>query len=155
MELVISARSEKDGDLTSARIDLNGGVTLGRGPESPLLLDAPGMSRDHLRLHLEEDELFVTDLSSNGTWLNSARLRRDKPELLTAADSIKIPGFEIRIELPNTPAKLSPTMAAEPEQTRGPLASVRTFAGSFSRLERFLTALALASLFLVIVYFCG
>jgi pSer/pThr/pTyr-binding forkhead associated (FHA) protein len=155
VELVISARSEKNGDLTSARIDLGGGVTLGRGPESPLLLDAPGMSRDHLRLHLEEDELFVTDLSSNGTWLNSARLRRDKPELLTAADSIKIPGFEIRIELPNAPAQFSPMTAPEPERSRGPLASVRTFAGSFSRLEKFLITLALASLFLVIAYFSG
>jgi pSer/pThr/pTyr-binding forkhead associated (FHA) protein len=155
VELVISARSEKDGDLTSARIDLDGVVTLGRGPESPLLLDAPGMSREHLRLHLEGDGLFVTDLSSNGTWLNSARLKRDEPELLTAADSIKIPGFEIRIELPNLPAKSSPMMAPELERARGPFASVRTFAGSFSRLEKFLIALALASLFLVIAYYCG
>jgi len=155
VELVILARSEKDDDLTSARIDLDGFVTLGRGPESPLLLDAPGMSREHLRLHLEGDRLFVTDLSSNGTWLNSARLKRDEPELLSAADSIKIPGFEIRIELPNMPAKSSPVTAPEPERGRGPLESVRIFAGSFSRLEKFLTALALASLFLVIVYFCG
>jgi predicted component of type VI protein secretion system len=155
VELVISARSEKDGDLTSARIDLNGGVTLGRGPESPLLLDAPGMSREHLRLHLEGDGLFVTDLSSNGTWLNSARLKRDEPELLSAADSIKIPGFEIRITQPNAPAEPVPMITPEPERAQGPLAFVRTFAGSFSRLEKFLVALALASLFLVIAYFCG
>jgi pSer/pThr/pTyr-binding forkhead associated (FHA) protein len=155
VELVISARSEKNGDLTSARIDPTGAVTLGRGPDSPLQLDAPGMSREHLRLHLDGDRLFVTDLSSNGTWLNSARLKRDEPELLSAADSIKIPGFEIRIELPDAPAKSSPMTPPQPEPARGLLASVRTFAGSISRLEKFLIALALASLFLVIAYFCG
>jgi pSer/pThr/pTyr-binding forkhead associated (FHA) protein len=155
VELVIAARSEKNGDLSSARVNLDGTVTLGRGPESPLLLDATGISREHLRLGSEGDGVFVTDLSSNGTWLNTERLKRGESRLLTSADTIKIPGFEIRIELPNTPAKPSPTMPAEPERARGPLASVRTFAGSFSRGEKFLVALALASLFLVIAYLTG
>lgn len=151
MELVISARSEKNGDLTTAQVNLETAVTLGRGPESPLVLDATGISREHLRLHSEGEGVLVTDLSSNGTWLNSARLKRDQPELLAAGDTIKIPGFAIRIELPNTPVKLSPPTPAEPAQTNG-LASVRTLLGSFSRTEKFLTALALASLFLVLVY---
>jgi predicted component of type VI protein secretion system len=152
VELEISARSEKNGDLTSARVNLDGAVTLGRGPESALLLDATGISREHLRLHSEGDGVFVTDLSSNGTWVNSARLKRGEPERLTAGDTIKIPGFAIRVELPNTPANLAPTIAVEPERARGPLSYVRTFAGSFSRTEKFLITLALASLFLVIVY---
>ncbi|HKA01652.1 MAG TPA: FHA domain-containing protein [Candidatus Solibacter sp.] len=152
MELLISARSEKNGDQSSARVNLDGAVTLGRGPESPLLLDATGISREHLRLHFEGNGVFVTDLSSNGTWLNSARLKRGEPEVMNAADTIKIPGFEIRIELPDTPARLSPVMPAEPARARGPLASIWKFAGSFSRGEKFLIALALASLFLVFLY---
>jgi hypothetical protein len=71
---------------------------------------------------------------------------------MTSADAIKIPGFAIRIELPDAPVKLTPQIAAEPARTNGLLASVRTFAGSFSRTEKFLTALALVSLFLVIAY---
>ena len=152
MELVISARSEKNGEVGSARVNLDSALTLGRGPESPLPLDASGISREHFRLHAEDEGVRVTDLSSNGTWLNSARLKRGEPEVVTAADRIKIPGFEIHIELPNPPARLSPSMAAEPERARGPLAAFRTFAGSFSRGEKFLIALALASLSLVIAY---
>jgi pSer/pThr/pTyr-binding forkhead associated (FHA) protein len=155
VELLIAARSEKNGDLSSTRLNVDSAVTLGRGPESPLLLDATGISREHLRLHSEQDGLFVTDLSSNGTWLNTERLKRNQSRLLTSADTIRIPGFTIHIELPNIPSKPSPRMPAEPEQARSPLDSVRTFVGSFSRGEKFLIVVALASLFLVIAYVSG
>ena len=152
MELLISARSEADGELSSARFSLDGAVTLGRGAESPLLLDGNGISREHLRLHSEDDGVLVTDLSSNGTWLNSTRLKRGEPRLLAPADTIKIPGFEIHIELPNNPAKPVLKVPAESERTRGSFEFARAFVASFSRIEKFLIAFALTTLLLVGVY---
>jgi pSer/pThr/pTyr-binding forkhead associated (FHA) protein len=152
VELLISARSEANGELSSVRFSLDGAVTLGRGTEGPLLLDGNGISREHLRLHSEGDGILVTDLSSNGTWLNTTRLKRGEPRLLAPADAIRIPGFEIRIELPNTSAKPIPQDTAVPERTRQPLDFARTFAASFSRIEKVLIALALATLLLAAVY---
>jgi predicted component of type VI protein secretion system len=163
VELLISAQADKDGTRNSARFSLDGALTLGRGPESPLLLDGTGISREHIRLHSEGDGLFITDLSSNGTWLNTRRLTRGEPHPLQPADAIKIPGFEIRIDLPDIPAVNSqhaaaivvPEAAAEPVQAKGPLASLRAFGASLSKVERLLIALALVTFTLVALYFAS
>ena len=165
MELLISAHSDENGTQNSARCSLDSAVTLGRGPESPVLLDGTGISREHLRLHSEGDGIFITDLSSNGTWLNTRRLTRGEPNALTPADAIKIPGFEIRIDLqdvaaaegqqaPAAAAVVSETSAA-PVRTGGPLESVRDFGASLSRVEGLLIALAVATLALVVLYFAA
>ena len=165
MELLISAQAEKDGAQNSTRFSLDGALTLGRGPESPLLLEGAGISREHIRLHSEGDGLFITDLSSNGTWLNTQRLTRGEPHPLRPDDAIKIPGFEIRIELPEAPAvNGQPTPAAAPvppgaavelAPAKGPLAFVRAFVSSLSKVERFLIALALATFALTALYFAS
>lgn len=161
MELLISAHSRENGAHNSARCSLNDALTLGRGPDSPLLLDATGISREHLRLHLEGDGIFVTDLSSNGTWLNELRLTRGEPHPLTTADAIKIPGFEIRIDLTKSSADKNPQTslpavavpkAAPDARAGGPLEFVRSFGTSLSRVEKFVVVLALATLALIAVY---
>jgi predicted component of type VI protein secretion system len=125
-------------------------------------LDGTGISREHLRLHSDGDALFVTDLSSNGTWLNTRRLTRDKPHALTTADAIQIPGFEIRIELPNlsaadgqqarSAAPAASGTSANPAGAGGPLQFMRDLEASLSKVEKLLIALALASFVLVLVY---
>ena len=162
MELLISAQADEDGARNSARFSLDGALTLGRGPGSPLVLDGAGISRDHIRLHPEGDSLFITDLSNNGTWLNMQRLTRGEPHPLKPADTIKIPGFEIRIELPCAPvvnsqaapagAPVLPETAAQPTPAKGPLAAMRAFGGSLSMVERLLIALALATFALAALY---
>ena len=152
MELLISARSEENGELSSARFTLDGALTLGRGPESPLLLDGNGISREHFRLHSKGGGVFVTDLSSNGTWLNTERLKRNESRLLVPADSIKIPGFQIRIEFPNASLKVAPTVTAGPVRNRRHLESAKAFAAGFSRVEKLLIACALATVFLLAAY---
>jgi predicted component of type VI protein secretion system len=151
VELLISARSLENGELHSARHELAGAVTLGRGSESLLSLDGTGISREHLRLHSEGDRIFVTDLSSNGTWLNERRLKRGEPHAVTPSDTIKIPGFAIGIQLPGVSA---PPDGA-PAPTRGPLAIVRSFSATFSTGEKLVVVLALATLALVAAYFSG
>jgi predicted component of type VI protein secretion system len=149
VELLISARSLDTGELHSARHNLAAGATLGRGAESLLPLDGTGISREHLRLHAEGDKAFVTDLSSNGTWLNARRLPRGEPQLVTASDTIKIPGFEIGIHLPDAP----PQPKSEPAAAGGPLEMLRAFPKSLSAGEKLLILLALATLALVAAYF--
>jgi pSer/pThr/pTyr-binding forkhead associated (FHA) protein len=161
MELLISAHSHDNGAVNSAQCSLNGSLTLGRGPESPLLLDGSGISREHLRLDLEGGRILITDLSSNGTWVNAHRLTRGEPQPLTHSDEIKIPGFEIRIDLTNistpedrqilppAPVVLQP---AEPARAGGPVEFLRVFGASLSTVEKFLLALALSTLALVVLY---
>jgi pSer/pThr/pTyr-binding forkhead associated (FHA) protein len=132
-----------------------------------LLLEGAGISREHFRLHSESDRIFVTDLSSNGTWVNARRLSPGESHPVTSLDAIQIPGFEIRIEVPEpvkapeqvkvdeTPAPppepLAPE-AAEPQQGALAAGSVRTFLDSFSTLEKLLIVLALLTLTLVVIY---
>jgi pSer/pThr/pTyr-binding forkhead associated (FHA) protein len=149
VELSISVRSDETGTLNRAKCSLDTAATLGRGPESPVPLDGTGISREHLRLHLEGAALFITDLSSNGTWLNGRRLTRGKAHPLASSDAIKVPGFEIHLEPQNVPRETIP----EPVRAGGPLDSVRAFGASLSKLERFLIALAVATLVLVVLYF--
>ena len=156
MELLISVHSHEHGALSSARCSLAGAVTLGRGPESPVLLDGTGISREHLRLHSEGDGLFITDLSSNGTWLNARRLPRGKPHPFKPVDAIKIPGFDIRVGLEGNPPAGTPRerKAADvaPPESSGPLESARAFWASMSKAEELLIVLALATLSLVLLY---
>jgi predicted component of type VI protein secretion system len=166
VELLISAHARENGTHNSARCSLDGTLTLGRGPDSPLLLDGTGISREHLRLQSQGEGIFVTDLSSNGTWLNGRRLTRVEPHPFTPADAITIPGFEIRIDLTNTSVTGGAQLAAapvpivreadgEPLRTGGQLTILRSLGASLSRVERFLIALALATVVLVVVYLAG
>ena len=159
MELSIAVRPESGAESTSARCTLVRTVTLGRGPESPVPLDGTGISREHLGLHLEADAIFVTDLSSNGTWLNGQRLTKGEPRPLALSDVIRIPGFEIRVApLENAAADnrnaatLESSAAEAPARASSPLDSARAFAASLSRMDRFVIALAAATLVLAVLY---
>jgi predicted component of type VI protein secretion system len=159
MQVAISVRSEETGALDTVRCALDTAVMLGRGPESPVQLDGTGISREHLRLHMEGNALFVTDLSSNGTWVNGRRLTRGEPQAVTSTEAIRIPGFEIHIESGSLkaerkqPAAPASEAAAEPVRVGGRLKSVLALGASFSKLDRFLIALALATIVLVVLYF--
>jgi pSer/pThr/pTyr-binding forkhead associated (FHA) protein len=159
VELSICVRSEETGARNTAKCNLNPSVTLGRGPESPVPLDETGISREHLRLHIDGNALFVTDLSSNGTWLKGQRLTRGEPHPVKSAEAIRIPGFEIQIESPPDLALDSkqaippaPEITARPVGADGPLEAVLAFGASLSKIDRFLIVLAVATLVLVILY---
>ena len=162
MELLISAQSQENGPLNSVRWNLDEAVTFGRGPESLLQLDGNGISREHFKLHFASGAVFITDLSSNGTWLNAHRLTRHEPQRVTSADEIRIPGFTLRIDgwdesasrdaRSRSTAEAPSEPTAEPSLATGPFAFVHKFGGALSRVERLLLALAAATLTVVGLY---
>lgn len=84
-----------------AQIARDGGIILGRAPEDPAFtIDDPSISRNHLRLHLDEYGLVVSDLgSTNGTAVNGASLSPyDNNRPLQDADMLTIGNIQLQIE---------------------------------------------------------
>lgn len=63
-------------------------VTLGRDPDSTIVLESDSVSRRHARIERVGDERFVTDLNStNGTYINDAPVQRAR---LSSGSFVKI-----------------------------------------------------------------
>lgn len=57
-----------------------------------------GVSREHAKLHLENDHLYVTDLNStNGTYLAGNKIEPFKPELLRKGDELMVGRLAIQV----------------------------------------------------------
>ena len=146
--------------MQSVRHPVNGRMVLGRGPDSAVPLEAPGISRDHLEVQVEDSALFLTDISSNGTWINGARLPQGRKCKVREGDFIELPGYEIQFQLVGAAAApaiqlgLPPAGSSKglqvPSATSG--ARARSLAGSFSGLELFLLFVALACAALLTLY---
>jgi DNA-binding response OmpR family regulator len=55
---------------------------IGRGGECDLVLPERQVSREHIRIHREDDKFYLTDLDSkNGTWVNEIQLQNDTVQL--------------------------------------------------------------------------
>ena len=87
------------GGLTPGeRIDLFGGVTIGRDAEADVRIEDRYASGIHCRVHSRGNEYFVEDLNStNGTYLNDADLNGES--VLRDMDTIRIGDTELRFEL--------------------------------------------------------
>ena len=87
------------GGLTPGeRIDLFGGVTVGRAADADVRIEDRFASGIHLRVHSRGNEYFVEDLNStNGTYLNDQDLNGEAP--LRDMDTIRIGDTELRFEL--------------------------------------------------------
>ncbi len=87
------------GGLTPGdRIDLFGGITIGRSDEADVRIVDRYASGIHARVHTRGNAYFVEDLeSTNGTYLNGADLRGEAP--LNDLDEIRIGDTEFRFEL--------------------------------------------------------
>ena len=80
------------------RIDLFGGVTIGRGSEADVRIEDRFASTIHCRVHSRGNTYLVEDMSStNGTFLNGARL--DGEVKLSDLDEISIGDTTFRFEL--------------------------------------------------------
>lgn len=80
------------------RIDLFGGLTIGRSEEADVRITDRFASGIHCRVHNRGNSYFVEDLSStNGTYLNDEDLDGEAP--LRDLDEIRIGDTEIRFEL--------------------------------------------------------
>jgi len=152
VQLLITRNS--DSDFQSVTCDLDGRLVLGRDPASPACLEGLGVSRDHFALVPQNGSLLVEDLSSNGTFVNGARLPVRSPLLLQSGDVIEIPGYKIEMhwdsEQPETvvPRPAASLAASGPPQRY----SVQEFFASLSFWELLLIATILCSLVLIVAY---
>lgn len=72
--------------------------TVGRARDCHLVLDTDGVSRLHVRLDYEHEQVTVTDLgSTNGTYVNNQRLEPHKARRLKAGDVVNL-GGDCRLE---------------------------------------------------------
>lgn len=80
------------------RIDLFGGVTIGRSEDADVRIVDRFASGIHCRVHNRGNAYFVEDLdSTNGTYLNGGELRGEAP--LGDLDEIRIGDTQFRFEL--------------------------------------------------------
>lgn len=64
-----------------------------------------GVSRQHLKLHVEDDQLVITDLNSgNGTFLNGKQLEPNKPYPIKHDDALKLGNLETTIGIIISPS---------------------------------------------------
>ncbi|HEX4486924.1 MAG TPA: FHA domain-containing protein [Terriglobales bacterium] len=170
MEILLSIRSKTDGSVRELKQEIASGVALGRGAEHGILLDGQDLSREHVVLTTDGDRVFVTDLSSNGTWLNGKRLTRLTRSAFRVGDSVDIPGYTLSYRLEEPPPPPEPAKAPEapaplpsierqvvvspPEPIRpAPRGNpVFAFIGSFSFGEKFLILVGLGGLLLIYTY---
>ena len=158
MEIILRVKSKADASVQNVRHSLNGRMVLGRGTESAVPLEAPGISREHLAMEVEDSALMLTDLSSNGTWLNGARMPQRRKCRVRAGDVVELPGYEIQCQLAGPrPAQVATVTAAGSANTINSVSHssdvrAHSFMASFSTLELFLLTVTLASLVLLVVY---
>jgi pSer/pThr/pTyr-binding forkhead associated (FHA) protein len=157
VDIVIKAKSKSDGLVQNVRHSSTGPMILGRGPDSAVPLEAPGISREHLEVQVEDLELFLTDMSSNGTWLNGARMPQRRKCKIKESDLVELPGYELQLELvgatPSMPAALPEAVSTNGPRSGRAQSGARSVAISFSVLELFLLVVVLASGALLVFYF--
>lgn len=169
MDILLSIRAKADSTTREVRSAIGDGLVIGRGAEQGVLLDGPDLSREHLVITAEGTNLFLTDLSSNGTWLNGTRLKRSVKTRISVDDLIEIPGYALSLKFADQPEKVVATPAPPPpaavpepaplppvvheEPKKGLLSPVFRFIGSFSFMEKALVVVGLGGLLLLFAYF--
>lgn len=71
-------------------------ITLGRDPESDIYLPSHQASRNHARVFIKGEQVYLEDLnSSNGTFIRQEKVRM--PEPVTSEDPVKMGDVYLRI----------------------------------------------------------
>jgi pSer/pThr/pTyr-binding forkhead associated (FHA) protein len=82
---------------SGAAFELDGGLTIGRSPQTDIQIDDPFASGRHARIYERDGFCYVEDMgSTNGTYLNGHRLGSE--QLLRVEDRIRIGDTEFRYE---------------------------------------------------------
>ncbi len=139
MELLVIASLGAEGPPEEYRLEDPDRVVLGRGPQSPVPLDGPAVSREHLTLEVRGGALWATDVSSNGSYFNGRTLTPGAPQLIGPSDEVRVGEHLLRFRViadepppEEKPAEQSekpsqPAPAPPPPPERGGLLSGITF----------------------------
>lgn len=86
-----------EGELKGTAVPLQSSViTIGRAPDSTLVLQDDYVSTRHARIYPSNDDWVVEDLgSTNGTWLNKTRVTR--PTILPVGATLRIGRTSMKI----------------------------------------------------------
>ena len=77
-------------------------MVLGRQTDSAICLESQAVSRHHARIVRVNDNFFIEDMgSSNGTYINGARIRERTP--FTEKDTLQIGPYLFNLRVPPTP----------------------------------------------------
>lgn len=79
----------------AVRHELVGTVTIGRAPDSSIVLRDPSASRHHAEVRVVSDRVVLRDTSKNGTQVNGRRIHG--PITLVDGDEVKISGVRLRL----------------------------------------------------------
>jgi len=91
-------------------------VTIGRSPQSSIIIDNPAVSYNHARIFWQDGVYYVQDLGSlNGTFLNGNRINQAP---LSAGDSIAVGKHTIRFLL-ERPGEAAAEVPAAPPPPAG------------------------------------
>ena len=75
-----------------------GSNVIGRGPDTSIWIDAPGVSRHHARIVIRDDEAMIEDLGSkNGTYVAAERVTA--PRRLDDGDQIRLGSVVVRFRI--------------------------------------------------------
>ncbi len=141
-------------------------IVLGRGPDSPVPMDGPAVSREHLAFEVRDGRVFVSDLSSNGSFLNGQRLKRDDPQRIIEEDEVRAAGYSFAFRLisdePPPPPKADPKKSASEPAAKAqpapggaaepPVPEKKRRRFRLSALEWIVLLLAGASIALIVLY---
>lgn len=151
MELELAIETKESGAVTVERLPLSGRLVLGRGPESPVLLDGPLISREHVAFEYQDGRLSLEDLSANGSWLNGQPLVRGRRYEVTEADRVQLPGYEMRcVILPRDGAAVG-AGALAPVATP-PVSQFKGVLNSITSMEIVVAASVLAAVALSVIF---
>lgn len=77
-----------------------GRVCRGIEKEKRIIISNPMVSRDHAMIRLTRRGVEITDMSKNGTWINSVRMTPGDSRQLKDGDRISLGGISIRLSCP-------------------------------------------------------
>lgn len=99
MDIEISLQSIATGAQQVVRVPMPPRLALGRGPESPVLLDGPAISRQHFVLAANGAQLSLWNMSANGTMINGAQVPTGVWRQLLEGDLVQVPGYNLSFVL--------------------------------------------------------